>query len=375
MLVSPDEKHLITAKSQDFGIWQFPSGVEILRKTHNGLNFKFSPNERYFATDYQKEKSIHVWETISGTEVGTITYAPQTDNGYSVFMPSAVSPNGKYVLTESDKRVGQPRTTKGDLLLWDVTSGSVLHRLPHPDFGYVAEFSPDGSKLATTGENVLIWDIPSGELARTIIPNAKVEFAAFSPSGKYFVTAGKESKPQVWEVSTGSEQRQLESDDARSPLIFSPDERFLAYTMKDGSGRILQVLNKHELRFLHPGGVEAVAFSPDSHYLVTRELSPSSEDEQPVTPHTDIWSVDTGLEVTHLDAQYGHFQVFSPDGRFLVTESYVDPERLGLVWILPWRRDDLVNEACSRLTRNLTIDEWNSYLPDEPYRKTCPHLP
>jgi len=31
--------------------------------------------------------------------------------------------------------------------------------------------------------------------------------------------------------------------------------------------------------------------------------------------------------------------------------------------------------ACSRLTRNLTKEEWKQYLPDEVYRKTCPNLP
>ena len=36
---------------------------------------------------------------------------------------------------------------------------------------------------------------------------------------------------------------------------------------------------------------------------------------------------------------------------------------------------DLIAEACARLTRNLTQDEWRQYLADEPYAPTCPHLP
>ncbi len=40
-----------------------------------------------------------------------------------------------------------------------------------------------------------------------------------------------------------------------------------------------------------------------------------------------------------------------------------------------WRDQDLIDLACSRLTRNLTKEEWKQYLPDEPYRKTCPNLP
>jgi len=36
---------------------------------------------------------------------------------------------------------------------------------------------------------------------------------------------------------------------------------------------------------------------------------------------------------------------------------------------------ELIRDACSRLPRNLTREEWNQYLPGEPYRATCPNLP
>jgi hypothetical protein len=39
------------------------------------------------------------------------------------------------------------------------------------------------------------------------------------------------------------------------------------------------------------------------------------------------------------------------------------------------RRADLLAAACQRATRNLTWQEWQQYLPGEPYRQTCPHLP
>jgi len=34
----------------------------------------------------------------------------------------------------------------------------------------------------------------------------------------------------------------------------------------------------------------------------------------------------------------------------------------------------LIAQACQRLSRNLTETEWQQYLGDEPYRKTCPNL-
>jgi len=61
---------------------------------------------------------------------------------------------------------------------------------------------------------------------------------------------------------------------------------------------------------------------------------------------------------------------FSLNGIYLYTFNVDDTLRLSL-----WRSQDLINVACSRLTRNLTENEWLNYVGNEPYRKTCPDLP
>jgi hypothetical protein len=61
--------------------------------------------------------------------------------------------------------------------------------------------------------------------------------------------------------------------------------------------------------------------------------------------------------------------IFSPDGRYVVT---CDNSAV-LIWL--WRPNDLIVEACSRLRWNLTPQEWQRYIGDEPYHKTCANLP
>ena len=43
------------------------------------------------------------------------------------------------------------------------------------------------------------------------------------------------------------------------------------------------------------------------------------------------------------------------------------------LWL--WRPEDLISKACERLTQNLSAIEWQDYLGDMSYQKTCSHLP
>ena len=62
---------------------------------------------------------------------------------------------------------------------------------------------------------------------------------------------------------------------------------------------------------------------------------------------------------------------FSPDSRWLITAS---ADHTARVW--PLRPDDMIEEACARLTRNLKQEEeWKQYMRGKPLRKTCPNLP
>jgi hypothetical protein len=60
--------------------------------------------------------------------------------------------------------------------------------------------------------------------------------------------------------------------------------------------------------------------------------------------------------------------VFSQNGRYLAFASSSD----AAIEVAHWRPDDLADDACARLRRNFTQDEWQQYLPDDrPYELTC----
>ncbi len=58
--------------------------------------------------------------------------------------------------------------------------------------------------------------------------------------------------------------------------------------------------------------------------------------------------------------------VFSPNGQYLGSRDQRGKVKLWRLW-----PDDPVSEACRRVRRNLTDEEWRRYIGDEPYRKTC----
>jgi WD40 repeat protein len=154
----------------------------------------------------------------------------------------------------------------------------------------------------------------------------------------------------------------MNHEDEVYSVAFSPDGKYLATTSSDKTARVWEATTGEQIaRMNHEDQVRSVAFSPDGKYLATASSDKTAR----------VWEATCGKEIarmSHEDAVRAAF--FSPDGKYLATAS---SDKTARVWLL-WPKD-LIAEASSRLTRNLTYQEWQRFLSDEPYRKTCPNLP
>jgi len=154
-------------------------------------------------------------------------------------------------------------------------------------------------------------------------------------------------------------------------LTFSPDGTLLATGSRDRTVRLWEVsdgggvANPIELSG-HDGVVTAVAFNPDGRWLATGDDDGAALLWDVSVPDATDRAVNP-VVLRHADRV--NALAFSPDGGWLATGS---EDRTARLWLL---LDDLVVLACESAGHNFTQLDWEAFLPDEAYRRTCEQWP
>ena len=199
-----------------------------------------------------------------------------------------------------------------------------------PDDRYVAIGYSNRSGTETVSETVIL----DAADAKPVGEPLKGMGAAFSRDGHFLALAAP-----------------VESQGDRQPSLGSIIRLF------EWPGR--KAISGEDLR--HSANVISLSFTPDGRALLT------STDEGT----THLWDVETRLEILRIP----------PPGRGNVTAVYTPSGHVAILQgdtltVLPADPDDLLAEACRRISRNLTEQQWMNLVgADIRYRKTCPDRP
>jgi WD40 repeat protein len=288
--------------------------------------------------------------------------------GEAVRLPHPLPPD-ELVFTGDGRRLatrpGEQGTEPGAVRLWDIATGREVGRVTPPQGVTELALVPDGKRLATVGrDHVLrLWDVAR---SREIWTVPDVDAVVLSRDSAR-VIGWRDRTARILEMLSGRETGRVTHDGRIDTALLTADSKWLITAGQDRTARISDARNgKEKLRLDHALPVGALALSADGRWLATgsgHALTGPGE--------ARVWELAAGREVARLPHERGVSVVaFSPDGRWVATRSREWPTRL---WV--WRPSDMVAEACARLTRNLTRDEWRKLVGEADYQATCPNLP
>jgi WD40 repeat protein len=205
--LSADSKTVAADTSLQVGLWDVSTGK--LRRNYDQFRDRLA-------------LTVGLWDVSTGKQRPHSYQGTELSFALSGSVSFALSPDGRSLAVNRGNLHGF------GVVLWDATSGKVLHTLA--EYGKPAAFSPDGRAVAIfSWKMVLLVEVATARELVSFEAAEWVRCAAFSPDGSTLATGGARGTVQLWEVATGGLRHRFTGHEDRIDfVVFSPDGRRLA---------------------------------------------------------------------------------------------------------------------------------------------------
>jgi WD40 repeat protein len=269
----------------------------------------------------------------------------------------AISSNGRFLAVGSES---------GVIYIIDLSNpGNPSQLKGHQGVVFSLTFTPDGQQLFSSGNDkkVLIWELDSKTNTIIYQEPSNVRAISISPDGKFLAGGDDGGRIFLWDIKS-SQLTNLANEDktAIHAIAFSPNG--LSLVTGDLSGRI-KFWNPYSNRLVrtlqpHSGRVTKIAFSPSGEMVAS-----SSYDKTVAVYDTKFIST---IPISLKENSLIFSLKFTNDNKKIITA----PNNADFVGVWPAHSRVLAEQLCSKVSRALTQEEWNSFIgADIKYEKPC----
>lgn len=301
-------------------VWNRENGKLVLEQERLATALAFAPDGSLLAAG-NEEGQIAAWRITDGK---TVALDLSTDRAGITALAFGRDPR-----TIGDAR---PRwlvaagDDSGNIVIWDLERGSprsICHGSVHQI--HSLEFSPDGVTLGSVGRgDVRLWDTTTGRSILDIFENNWLTDLAFSPDGLSIAVSslphfGNPVQTSLWKLEPSRGIQTFRGlGQPISTTVFSPNSRYVAAIAHDSrvgvwdrqTERLLHVFEMPKMSWVDNA---ALMFSPDSKRLVCS----GSGDLQ---GQARMWDIESGKEVAawKLAPGLNHFLAFPKNDEALL---------------------------------------------------------
>lgn len=266
-------------------------------------------------------KTVSIWRSGHREPVASLKHETQG------ITAGSFSRDGKRLATSCGKTI----------VIWNIETGKVEHRLEHGGKVETVSFLPDGRSLISAGAGIIVWDAVSGESLRRLGDSTRlISHIALAGDRRRFLAAEKKGDIVLWDID--------QTEPIRTVFKVGPPEGALDFgnrvkcldISRDGAKFLFaDAFEVHVYDLLSGKAIchirdtmpalqaewRSAVFSPDGRWLATCSGG----------HHVKLWDATTGAELTALTPFKGGKRIrFSSDGRAVLVGDAVG----NLVW---WR--------------------------------------